>query len=72
MIFPGNNYTVTIIWLVSTYVHILYKEIMRNKKKINLSQLVAAMKVRYMKHKVGRRTSLKEIDFTAGHNFEVS
>ena len=71
LIFPGNDYTVTVIWLISSYVQIIYKEIFRSKKNLKLYQLIAALKVKYVKHMAGKRTRLKEIEFSAAQNFKV-
>ena len=71
LIFPGNDYTVTIIWMISTYVHIVHKEIFGNKKKLQINQLIAVMIVRYLKHMAGRRTRLKQIEFTAAQDIKV-
>ena len=47
----------------STYAQIVYIEIIRRKKKINIEQFVALMKAKYIAQMAGRSVKLMELNF---------
>ena len=71
LLFPGNDNTVSVLWIISTYVHIIYREMYRGNKNLTMRQLISNMKVRYLGHSTGRRTRLKQIDFLRAEDFKV-